>query len=276
MDETHCGISSILLDRRSFTTGMLSALGLSTASKAQSVPGVAGCVYLQAGCSFAEKGTSTFASIRRMMDNAEFGIGAIGVELTQLLEVTANPAFYDDGGSGIGGNAGALLKPLFPALPGTPAAEGTIVFGTKCYAGLEAESAAIAAVYAHELGHILQYKFVSNELFNLRNQDKSVVRAELHADFVCGYYAAYRKEKQPDWPVVIQAITQFKFGDYQYANPLHHGTPAERSAAVQAGLKYGLGGRKRPVEVSRAGLEYVKTLVLDQTSKPDACKPTGI
>jgi hypothetical protein len=276
MHRVHCGNSSTLFDRRSFTTGIISTLGLCTDSKAQSVAQVAGCVYLQAGCSFAEKGTSTFPSIGRMMDNAELGIGAIGVELTQLLEVTANPAFYDDAGSGIGGNAGALLKPLFPAVPGTPAADGTIVFGNKCYAGLGAESAAIAAVYAHELGHILQYKFVSNELFDLRNQDMSVVRAELHADFVCGYYAAYRKEKQPDWPVVIQAITQFKFGDYQYANPLHHGTPAERRTAVQAGLKYGLGGRKRPEEVSRVGLEYVKSLVLDRTSKPDTCKPTGI
>ncbi len=147
---------------------------------------------------------------------------------------------------------------------------GTVVFGTKCYAGLGNQSAAIAAVYAHELGHILQNKFVSTQLFDLRNKDKSVVRAELHADFVCGYYAAFRKQKQPDWETVVQEITQFNFGDRNYANPLHHGTPAERWAAVQAGLQFGSNGMgaKAPAEVANAGLRYVTSLVLDRTSQP--------
>jgi hypothetical protein len=258
------------LNRRLFVSSVVSAVALGHKAKAQEGGHAAGCCFLASGCSFAEKGVGSFPSLRRITDNAALGIGGIGVELAQLLEVTANPTFYDDTDS-IDGNAGALFKPTFPPMPGTPAADGTIVFGTKCYANLGANSAAIAAVFAHELGHILQFKFVGEELKELRDKDKSVARAELHADFVCGYYAAYRKETQPDWPAIMQADTQFKFGDYQYANPQHHGTPAERKAAVEAGLAYGSGGKKSPQEVSKAGVEYVKALVLDQTSKPTAC-----
>jgi hypothetical protein len=206
-----------------------------------------------------------------MNSNSQLGLGAIGIELNMLLQVTTSPALYDDADSGNQGNAGMSFNPLFPAFPGVPPADGTVVFGNKCFAGLAGQSAAIAAVYAHEVGHLLQKKFVSTQLYDLRDQDRSVVRAELHADFVCGYYAAFRKQRQPDWAEVIQRITQFNFGDYQYANPMHHGTPAERGAAVQAGFQFGLSGIKAPADVANAGLGYVRSLVLDRTSKLQSC-----
>jgi hypothetical protein len=208
-----------------------------------------------------------------MTGNSDMALAVIGVELNMLLQISASPAFYDDADSGGGGNAGVMYKPFFPNLPGVPAVAGTVVFGTKCYTGLAGQSAAIAAVYAHELGHLLQNKYVSTQLYDLRNRDRSVVRAELHADFVCGYYAAYRKQRQPDWAAVMHAITQFKFGDRQYANPQHHGTPEERKAAVDAGFQFGSSSTKAkaPADVANSGLEYVSSLVLDKTSGPQSC-----
>ena len=195
-----------------------------------------------------------------------------GVELTMLLQISASPGFYDDGDSGPRGNACASFKPLFPIVQGAPPVDGGVAFGRKCYAGLAGSSAAIGGIYAHEMGHLLQQKFIQEQLYDLRNQDQSVVREELHADFVCGYYAAFRKQRQLDWNVVIEADLQFSFGDYEYANPLHHGTPEERKAAVQAGLAYGLASTKRPpAQVANDGLEYVKSLILDQASRPPSC-----
>jgi hypothetical protein len=255
------------IDRRAVTFGIASLVASNGGSIAQGASQAAGCAYLQADCSFAEKGFGAYPSINRMTDNAVMALGVIGVELNMLLGVSASPAFYDDVDSGPQGNAGALFTPFFPNVP----VDGTVVFGTKCYTGLGSQSAAIAAVYAHEMGHLLQKKFVATQLYNLRNQDRSVVRAELHADFICGYYAAFRKQKQADWAAAIQAITQFKFGDDEYANPQHHGTRAERKAAVEAGLQFGSSGMKAPAEVANSGLEYVRSLVLDKTSKPQSC-----
>ncbi len=263
------------ITRRVTTLGIGSFLASTCFPARAADNGSAGCFCLQAGCSFSPRSTQTFPDLARMDDNAALGMGAIGVELTRLLQVTANPAFYDDAGSGIQGNAGASKKPLFPAMPGIPAPDGTIAFGKKCYASLQGDSAALAAIFAHEAGHLLQNKFVVDELFNLTNKDRSVVRQELHADFVCGYYAAFRKTQQSDWKVFISANLQFKFGDRVYANPMHHGTPEERRAAVMAGVNYGesVGDllSNPPENVARAGLSYVADLTLDKKSQPSAC-----
>lgn len=266
--DNQCGRTQI--NRRTMTIGIASLLTSSRRAPAQGFS-TAGCAHLQAGCSFAEKATNSFPALTRLSDNAVIALGAIGVELNMLLQVTAAPAFYDDADSGVEGNAGALFQPVFATAPGMPPPDGTVLFGRKCYGGLGSQSAAIAAVYAHEMGHLLQNKFVSTQLFNLRNQDRSVVRAELHADFVCGYYAAFRKQKQPDWAAVMHGITQFKFGDNQFANIQHHGTPAERKAAVEAGFQFGLGGMKSPADVANSGLQYVRSLILDRTSRPQSC-----
>ena len=64
----------------------------------------------------------------------------------------------------------------------------------------------------HEFGHLLQFKYVDQELRQIRDNEGSVVRIELFADFICGYHAGIRKLRQDDYPAVIQALNQFRAG----------------------------------------------------------------
>lgn len=231
----------------------------------------AGCVYLQAASSYTPKTAADFPSLRRMTGNAELSLAAISIELNILLEITTVSAFFDDSESGPGGNAAATLRDPFPSIVGLPDPEGAVLFGNKCYAGLAGNAAAVAAIFAHESAHVLQNRYIGEQLYNISNKDRSVVRTELHADFVSGYYAAYRRRNQQDWESSMHAITQFKFGDCEYANPLHHGTPRERAAAVKAGLDFGDIGSVSPQELALTGLKYVQSLVLDMTTKSTSC-----
>jgi hypothetical protein len=190
------------------------------------------------------------------------------MEFQSIFGLSVGVGFYNDMNDGPHGNAGALQSWPFVPQVGIPHPEGLLALGDKCLSIIndgvlsKFSSAARAAICAHELGHILQVKYVGPELNQLRIADHSVVRTELHADFVCGYYASVRQRVQSDYPAVISADTQFKFGDEDIADPLHHGTPHERGAAVEAGYEFGLGARRNPAEVARAGLNYVKNAKL--------------
>src|SRR5258708_40026120 len=102
-----------------------------------------------------------------------------------------------------------------------PIPDGTVIIGDNCFKTLKVKAdqiAAIAAVCAHEVGHLLQYKYVYSQLDVLRIRDRSVVRFELHADYVCGYYAAIRKLTQPYYEAVIHPLTQLNFEDDMFPN----------------------------------------------------------
>ena len=137
--------------RRVVTLGLASTV-ISSCLPAQGAEGgLAGCLFLQAGCSFSARSAQTFPDLGKMDDNASLGIGAIGVELMQLFQLMANPAFYDDSNGGPEGNAGASLNALFPQLPAMPKSEGTIAFGRKCYSRLGGGSA-LALDHANSSG----------------------------------------------------------------------------------------------------------------------------
>ena len=67
--------------------------------------------------------------------------------------------------------------------------DGTILFGRtllgRCLKAREHPDAVISAVVAHEFGHIAQYKYGLSK--RLAAGQTSVVRNELHADFLAGY-----------------------------------------------------------------------------------------
>jgi hypothetical protein len=228
--------------------------------------GSAGCVFFQTigPSNLSKKPAESFPGLRPPVGNATNAIAAVPLELSREFGMQVVIALYDDGDQGPDGNASAIDKYLWPLMAGPPP-EGTLLLGERCFQTLLSnrfQFAAIASICAHEMGHLIQYKYVNAELFALRNQDRSVVRTELHADFVCGYYGACRKKVQPDWPVVIQVITQFKFGDQRVADPMHHGTPRQRGEAVQAGFLFGEGQQRTAREVAVAGLQYVRSLDL--------------
>ena len=128
--------------RRTVSIGLASLLVNNTSMLAQGSVPAGGCAFLQAGCSFAERGATSFPELAPITDNAAMAIEvSFGVELTMLLQISASPGFYDDGDSGPRGNACASFKPLFPIVQGARPVDGGVAFGRKCYAGLAGSSA---------------------------------------------------------------------------------------------------------------------------------------
>jgi predicted metalloprotease len=122
----------------------------------------------------------------------------------------------------------------------------------------EAPDVAVAAVVAHEFGHIAQFK---NNLKRplLIGQD-SVKRLELHADFLAGYFAGRRKLDRPDFPAAVFATTQYAAGDYRPERVSHHGTPEERANAIVKGFEVAFRDRRSPGEALQIGVKYAQTL----------------
>ncbi|WP_244633373.1 metalloprotease [Methylobacterium radiotolerans] len=141
-------------------------------------------------------------------------------------------------------------------------ADGSVVFGqqllSKLLSAPEHPAAGIAAVCAHEFGHILQYKL--NLTPRLIGADRRVKRLELHADYLAGYFSGRRKIDKPDFPAAVFANTQFAAGDNMLNNPQHHGTPEERGQAVVAGFKAAFNERKNLSDAISSGIQYVSTV----------------
>src|SRR5262249_42051596 len=98
----------------------------------------------------------------------------------------------------------------------------------------------------------------------------SVVRVELYADFICGYFGAVQEAIQAGiqlrYPAAVQALNQFRSGDDLFEDYNHHGTPLERANAVQAGFTVGTNGMIPPSELVQLALDYVQKLKV-QTRK---------
>jgi predicted metalloprotease len=119
----------------------------------------------------------------------------------------------------------------------------------------------LIALCAHEFAHIAQYKSgLIDDLNVLRVKYKTVKRTELHADFVAGYYAFLMRERYPNFPAPMAALTHYDLGDVNTNLVTHHGTPKERGDAVEAGFICGTAGVRRVKQVLQNGLEYVSSL----------------
>ena len=188
--------------------------------------------------------------------------------LGELLKVDVALGYYDDPVKSP--NAGASHERLLKRLTGAIGADGFVVIGRRLIGQLQNSTnfgAALTAVCAHEYGHILQYKYLTQQLQAMMDTDETqlMVRVELHADFVSGYFGAHRRREDPTYPAVIQAITQFRRGDKpgngEYVL-VTHGSPDQRGDAVYAGFLLGQSGVQTPEKVALLGLEYVKGLKL--------------
>lgn len=140
--------------------------------------------------------------------------------------------------------------------------DGTVLFGKrllkKLLATPENPDVAIIAVCAHEFGHILQLKR------NLRGRvlagQRTNKRIELQADFFAGYYSGIRKRQQPSFPAAVFALTQFNFGDDDVDAREHHGTSAERGAAIEHGYMASYRDRLPLDEAVEVSVKYVTQL----------------
>jgi hypothetical protein len=124
------------------------------------------------------------------------------------------------------GNALATPERYFP---GTT---GTVLLGVRLIRDeLEANPSwgtnGIVGVMAHEFAHILQF------------QHGAIAPGkpmELSADFMAGWLMGLKSlGRVPGTRPDVVAASVYRLGDYEEEDPDHHGTPAERSAAVGAG-----------------------------------------
>jgi hypothetical protein len=94
-------------------------------------------------------------------------------------------------------------------------------------------------VVAHEWGHQVQFALGDNWL-----NAPTAAPKELEADMFSGFYLLIAKTNA-DLTSTIAAA--FSLGDWAFNDPSHHGTPAQRGAAVLAG--------------GRVALEYVQGVI---------------
>jgi hypothetical protein len=132
--------------------------------------------------------------------------------------------------------------------------DGTVFFGVKLIGEeIDAENGygwAIPAIEAHEFAHILQYK----RHFPL----EGTKWCELHADFMAGWFMAWRIFHAPT--NAVPGMDSFnKMGDNDFTNPQHHGTPAARTAAYKAGFDC-LPTNPTASQAYDAGIAYLQTL----------------
>jgi hypothetical protein len=141
-------------------------------------------------------------------------------------------------------------------------ADGTVLFGQRMLKQLlatgESPEVAVAAVCAHEFGHILQFQ---------RNLDRivgagqaTVKRVELQADFFAGYFAGLRKRERPEFPAAVFALTQSGMGDIKVNDPQHHGTHEERGRAIERGFQTAFVDQRGLADAITTSTEYVSSL----------------
>lgn len=127
-------------------------------------------------------------------------------------------------------NAKATPQPLLKR------SDGTVLLGIGMLKELlafpEHRDAAIVSVCAHEFAHIVQYK--SGLIKKLAPNRENPFRAEQHADYLAGFYAGLRRLEYPDYPAVVFAQTQSRYGTRTRGT---HGTSKERGEAVVEGFK---------------------------------------
>lgn len=141
-------------------------------------------------------------------------------------------------------------------------ADGTVLFGQRLLKQLlgtqESPDVAVAAVCAHEFGHILQYKHKLDE--RVGAGQPTAKRVELQADYFAGFFAGTRKRERDDFPAAVFAVTQFNFGDNRIDHPQHHGTKEERGAAISQGFEAGYRRQLSLGDAIAASIAYVSRI----------------
>jgi predicted metalloprotease len=83
--------------------------------------------------------------------------------------------------------------------------------------------------------------------------------SELQADYFAGFYAGLRKKERPSYPAAVVAVTQGNYGDTYFNSPTHHGTEAERGAAVVRGFEAAFREGKTLAQAIEESTNYVLT-----------------
>jgi hypothetical protein len=175
-------------------------------------------------------------------------------KLTAIFGILPGFAFYNDSDDKPVGNALASQSTRLGMK------DGSVVFGKILFDNFmqrpKNPELAIATVCAHEFGHIAQYRHGADSL--LIGPDGRVMRLELHADFLAGYFAGKRKLEKPDLPAAVFAQSLFNLGsDKGFGEINYHGTPKDRGDAVVAGFEAAYVERLEFMPAFEKGIRYV-------------------
>ena len=185
--------------------------------------------------------------------NFDLALARILASMSDTLQVLPGFAYYDDHD---GLNAYATPRVRLRN------ADGTVLFGqrllSRLLGGNESPDVAVAAVCAHEFGHILQFKRGLDQVVGAGQ--RTVKRIELQADFLAGYFAGRRKLQRPNFPAAVFAMTQYHFGDNMINDPGHHGTPSERGAAISRGFEVAYRQKANLADAIQTSTLYVRNL----------------
>lgn len=111
--------------------------------------------------------------------------------------------------------------------------QGFILFGINLTIGTILDTGSelpLAGALAHEWAHQVQFEFGWSD-----DGEPTVRSTELEADAFSGYYMGLAKSWSGE-EIDTYFQTLFDLGDYQFNDPMHHGTPEERVAAGALGL----------------------------------------
>ncbi|MEM8975859.1 MAG: hypothetical protein AAGD43_27660 [Pseudomonadota bacterium] len=109
---------------------------------------------------------------------------------------------------------------------------------------------------AHEFAHVWMYQ--SGQLDTLLEDQPTVKRAELHADFLSGYYLGLRKRDNPRASFRSAGMKRWESGDTYFEHQHHHGTPKQRLAAAEKGFRMGFLQGAKPSVAFDAATRFVK------------------
>jgi hypothetical protein len=117
---------------------------------------------------------------------------------------------------------------------------------------------AVASVLAHECTHAYQLNNASLLTALLENRSTGLL-AELHADFLSGYYLAHKRNvMQPESLLTVERIYNYP-GAYDRRAPQYHGSPGLRAAALETGFFTAKDGSNF-IDASWIGAKYVRGL----------------
>jgi hypothetical protein len=178
-------------------------------------------------------------------------LGLALMRIARKFEVAPGFGFFDDGDKP---NAFATDRTLAGNGP------GTVLMGKNFFRIIMTQTQdsglALITMCAHEFGHIHQYS--SSYRPDLEGLDRTVKPLELHADFLAGFYLADRKAEHPEFNLQTVGVVFEQIGDTHFSSPQHHGTSAERLAAITAGFEFGKTSGRRIDAAAEAGVNYVQ------------------
>jgi len=186
--------------------------------------------------------TTGDAALNRKLDKAL-------QRLAKTFDVWPQVGFYDDGDQP---NALAI------SFPKDGRQHYAVVFGKNYFRRMFAydpSGITFLQTAAHEFAHVWMFK--SGRLDELLSNQPTVLRAELHADFMSGYYLGLRKLDHPDTSFRAAGLKRWESGDILHQDPHHHGTPAQRLEAAEAGFLLAYRERATVTEAFSAATTFV-------------------